>query len=100
MGTAAAAVIAVVAVALAIVFLQGWGSVPVDRLGLHYTGGPIEGQKFVKIIEPGSGQQFLGLQDKLVLLPVTQRDYIAGTSENVDPDGADVNVNAGQSPGG
>ena len=77
-------VVAVVAVVLGIAFLQGWGSVPVDRLGLHYTGGPIEGQKFVKIIEPGSGQQFLGLQDKLVLLPVTQRDYIAGSSENVD----------------
>lgn len=67
-----------------LMFVLGWGSVPVDRLGLHYTGGPIEGQKFVKIVEPGSGQQFLGLQDNLVLLPVTQRDYIAGTSENVD----------------
>jgi regulator of protease activity HflC (stomatin/prohibitin superfamily) len=67
-----------------LMFVLGWGSVPVDRLGLHYTGGPIEGQKFVKIVEPGSGQQFLGLQDDLVLLPVTQRDYIAGSSENVD----------------
>ena len=67
-----------------LMFLFGWGSVPVDRLGLHYTGGPIEGQRFVKIIDPGSGQQFLGLQDDLVLLPVTQRDYIAGASENVD----------------
>lgn len=67
-----------------LLFLLGWGSVPVDRLGLHYTGGPIEGQKFVKIIDPGSGQQFLGLQDQLVLLPATQRDYIAGTSRNVD----------------
>ena len=67
-----------------LMFLLGWGSVPVDRLGLHYTGGPVEGQKFVKIIEPGSGQQFLGLQDNLVLLPVTQRDYITGTSGDVD----------------
>ncbi|MGI8793524.1 MAG: SPFH domain-containing protein [Acidimicrobiales bacterium] len=67
-----------------ILFAMGWGSVPVDRLGLHYTGGPIEGQKFVKIVDPGSGQQFLGLQDQLVLLPVTQRDYIAGASANVD----------------
>ena len=75
---------AVVGVIFVIMFLLGWGSVPVDRIGLHYTGGPIEGQKFVKIVEPGTGQQFLGLQDKLVLLPVTQRDYIAGTSANVD----------------
>jgi regulator of protease activity HflC (stomatin/prohibitin superfamily) len=75
---------ALIGIGFLILFLAGWGSVPVDRIGLHYTGGPIEGQKFVKIVEPGSGQQFLGLQDKLVLLPVTQRDYIAGTSENVD----------------
>jgi hypothetical protein len=73
-----------VAIVFLIVFLAGWGSVPVDRIGLHYTGGPIEGQKFVEIIEPGSGQRFLGLQDKLVLLPVTQRDYVASGSQSAD----------------
>lgn len=67
-----------------IIFLAGWGAVPVDQVGLHYTGGPIEGERFVKVIEPGSGQKFLGLQDKLVKLPVTQRDYIAANSESSD----------------
>jgi hypothetical protein len=65
-------------------FAMGWGSAPVDKVGLHYTGGPIEGQKFVGIVEPGSGQRFLGLLDKLVLLPVTQRDYVASTAGDAD----------------
>lgn len=77
---------AVALVALVIVgsFLAGWKATPVDQLGLHYTGGPFEGQKFVEIIEPGSGNEFLGLQDKLILLPVTQRDYTASGDEGSD----------------
>lgn len=63
-------------VILLVQFLSGWAGTPVDKIGLHYSGGPIEGQKFREVIEPGSGQRFLGLSDKLVLLPITQRDYI------------------------
>lgn len=77
-----AAVIGVVIVVIIfliwlIMFIMGWKSTPVDHVGLHYTGGPIQGQKFKEIIEPGSGARFLGLLDTLVLLPTTQRDYIA-----------------------
>ena len=77
-------VVGFVALLFFVMFLQAWGAVPVDQVGLHYTGGPIEGQKFVKVVEPGSGQKFLGLQDTLVKLPVTQRDYIAANSESAD----------------
>ena len=66
-----------------ILFAMGWGSVPVDEIGLHYGDGPIEGEHFEKIIEPGSGAQFLGISDKLVKLPVTQRDYTACPGDGV-----------------
>jgi hypothetical protein len=69
-------------------FLRGWRSTPVDSIGLHYSGGPIQGQKFKDVIEPGSGKRFLGIQDSLVLLPVTQRDYTA--SDAVGADGGPV----------
>lgn len=65
-------------------FFQGWRSTPVDMIGLHYTGGPFEGQRFVGIVEPGSGNRFLGLQDQLALLPVTQRDYTASDDPGSD----------------
>lgn len=77
-------VVIVVLLVFGIMFLAGWGSVPVDKVGLHYSGGPIEGQKFVKVIEPGTGAQFLGLRDKLVHLPITQRDYVASDDLNAD----------------
>ena len=79
--------IAVAAVAVLVVlglFTSAWGSVPVDQIGLHYSGGPIDGQRFQGVIEPGSGTRFLGLQDTLVLLPVTQRDYTASTADGAD----------------
>lgn len=65
--------------------ISGFQSVPVDKVGLHYTGGPIEGQKFSGIYNPGTGKRFIGLADKMVLLPVTQRDYIV----SLDPDQGD-----------
>lgn len=73
-----------VAVVLSIQFFMGWRATPVDMIGLHYTGGPFEGQRFVGIVEPGSGNRFLGLQDQLALLPVTQRDYTASDDEGAD----------------
>lgn len=65
-------------------FLATWKATPVDSIGLHYSGGPIEGTKFQGIIEPGSGRRFLGLADTLVLLPVTQRDYTASSAPGAD----------------
>jgi hypothetical protein len=61
-----------------------WRATPVDKIGLHYTGGPIEGTKFVSVIEPGTGRRLLGLADELVLLPVTQRDYTASHDDGSD----------------
>ncbi len=72
----AAGVSLVVGFIILVLILGAFGATPVDKIGLHYSGGPIEGIKYQKIVEPGSGTRFLGLQDKLVLLPVTQRDYI------------------------
>lgn len=86
---AAAGVVVGVVVILVVLLVAGllfgaWRATPVDSIGLHYSGGPIEGTKFQGIVEPGSGRQFLGFGDTLVLLPVTQRDYTASTSEGAD----------------
>ena len=69
-------IIAVVAIIVLSMVGTAFGSTPVDKIGLHYSGGPIDGVKFDGIVEPGSGTRFLGFLDELVLLPVTQRDYI------------------------
>jgi hypothetical protein len=74
----------IVAIILVIGFIAGFASVPVDMVGLHYSGGPIEGARFQEVIPPGSGARFLGLSDDLVLLPNTQRDYTASTAEGAD----------------
>jgi hypothetical protein len=84
----------ILGIILLVQFLGGWAGTPVDKIGLHYSGGPIEGQKFQEVIEPGSGQRFLGLADKLVLLPITQRDYIVSLNpEESDRQSSDV-INA------
>jgi hypothetical protein len=79
-GAAAAAVVAVMGVVAFVVwfllFLGGWKSVPVDKVGLHYTGGPLEGQHFVKSVNPGTRTKFYGLLESLYELPATQRNYI------------------------
>lgn len=67
---------AVVAITVLSLVGTAFASTPVDKIGLHYSGGPIDGVKFDGIVEPGSGTRFLGFLDKLVLLPITQRDYI------------------------
>lgn len=77
------AVAIVVLVLIGLVF-GAWRSTPVDKIGLHYSGGPIEGTKFQKVVDPGSGRRFLGFADTLVLLPVTQRDYTASNAEGAD----------------
>lgn len=51
------------AVAGLAVTLVGCGSTTADTVGLHYTGGPIEGERYESLIEPGSGQKFIGFGD-------------------------------------
>ena len=49
---------------------------PRDQIGISYGGGPIEGQHFQRIVNPGSSLFINGFADKLFLYPVTQRNYI------------------------
>lgn len=72
-----------------IVTLSAWGSVPGNKVGLHFNGGPLEGDSFERIIQPGSGAQFLGPRDRLVLLPIDQRSYVTCSADNVDGDTCD-----------
>lgn len=57
-------------------FVQGWKAVPVDKVALHYTGGPIQGERFMSVVAPGSKTRFYGFLDSLYELPATQRNYI------------------------
>ena len=59
-----------------VMFMDGWKSVPVDKLGLHYTGGPWEGEHFQSVVAPGTRSRFYGLLDNVYELPATQRNYI------------------------
>jgi regulator of protease activity HflC (stomatin/prohibitin superfamily) len=49
---------------------------PVDEIGLYYTGGPVQGKHFKRVINPGSGSTFLGFGDDVKWLPAGQRNYI------------------------
>jgi regulator of protease activity HflC (stomatin/prohibitin superfamily) len=51
-------------------------SVPVDKIGLHYTGGLFQGQHFEGVIAPGTNTKYYGEFDRIYLLPSTQRTYI------------------------
>lgn len=57
-------------------FMQGLKAVPVDKVALHYTGGPIQGERFEKVVAPGTSTRFYGLFERLYELPATQRNYI------------------------
>lgn len=63
-------------------FIRGWKSVPPDKLLLHYTGGPIQGQHFKESIDPGTSTQFYGLMENYYFLPTTQRNYIISAAPN------------------
>ncbi len=67
---------AVILVLTSAMFVRGWRSVPVDKVVLHYTGGPFEGEHFEKVVAPGTRTRFYGLLERLYELPSTQRSYI------------------------
>lgn len=96
--TATSSALMVSVVAVGVLFLGGWESVPVDKIALHYTGGPLEGEHFVKVVAPGTRARFYGVLDHLYQLPATQRNYImskdgtqgdAGKAEYVGAPAAD-----------
>ena len=63
-------------------FLGGWKAVPVDKVGLHYTGGPLQGQRFLSTVNPGTKTKFYGLLESVYELPATQRNYIVSKNPN------------------
>jgi hypothetical protein len=55
---------------------------PVDKVGLKYTGGPLQGIHFKKLIKAGTGATFLGWEDSVKWLPAGQRNYIVSKNAN------------------
>lgn len=79
---------AMAATAVAVVLMllnqaeNAFKSTPVDKVGLSYTGGPIAGIHFQRVVAPGSGTFFNGFFGSLRLLPATQRNYIVSKNPN------------------
>lgn len=69
-------IVVVVLLAFTPILRTAFVKTPRDRIGLSYGGGPIEGNHFQRIIEPGSSLQFNGIFDQLYLYPSDQRSYI------------------------
>jgi regulator of protease activity HflC (stomatin/prohibitin superfamily) len=61
-----------------------WASTGVKEIGLHYSGGPIEGQSFDNVIAPGQPIRPIGIADSVYKLPSNQRTYITGDSSGAD----------------
>ncbi len=77
-------IVAVIALlTFGIMFIMGWKSVPPDKVMLHYTGGPIQGQHFKEVVQPGTHTKFYGLLDNYYYLPSTQRTYTFSRDANV-----------------
>lgn len=69
-------IVAVIAIVVGLFTLfTGFGSTSADTVGLHYNSGPFEGESFEKVIQPGSGQTFVGPLDKVIRVPANQREY-------------------------
>jgi hypothetical protein len=65
-----------VALAVAVLALAGaCASTTADTVGLRYDDGPIEGEHFEGIVQPGSGQQLVGPFNRIIRLPINQREY-------------------------
>ena len=73
-------VVALVVLAFVPTIAQGFVKTPADRVGISYGGGPIEGIKFQKIVQPGSNLFFNGFFDSFYLYPADQQNYIVSKS--------------------
>lgn len=73
-------------IVLLTVALAACGSTTADTIGLHYHGGPIEGESFDGIVEPGSGNTFIGPGDTLIRVPTNKRDYSFCAAVRPSPD--------------
>jgi hypothetical protein len=74
--------VALVAV-ITIISTTTFAAVPNDKIGVHYSGGPIEGQRFVELVPPGTGARYYGQLEHLYLLPATQRNYIVSRDPSI-----------------
>jgi regulator of protease activity HflC (stomatin/prohibitin superfamily) len=80
----------IVALILVSTLLGSVRKTPRDQIGISYGDGPIEGQHFQRIVQPGSNLFVNGFADKLYLYPVTQRNYIISRrSDEGDVQGED-----------
>jgi len=88
--------IRLVGAALAAVTVMMFGSActqtaEVQNIGLYYGHGPLEGNHFERVINPGSGAQIQGFFDTIAWLPVNQRNYIVSkNADEGDRAGSDV----------
>jgi len=67
---------------LVVTMLGSVKKTPRDQIGISYGGGPIEGQHFQRVVNPGSNLFVNGFADKLYLYPVTQRNYIVSRRDD------------------
>jgi regulator of protease activity HflC (stomatin/prohibitin superfamily) len=82
--------VAVLLLALLGTLVGSMRKTPRDKIGISYGGGPIEGQHFQNIRQPGSNLFVNGFADKLYLYPVTQRNYIISSrTDEGDVQGTD-----------
>jgi regulator of protease activity HflC (stomatin/prohibitin superfamily) len=77
------AVVIVAALMITLVSVT-WASTGVKEIGLHYSGGPIEGRSFDNVIAPGQPIRPIGIADSVYKLPSNQRTYITGDSSGAD----------------
>lgn len=77
-----------------VIGLFSWDSTKVNEIGLHYNGGPLEGQSFNKVVPPGTPGRFYGPFDKVIKLPANQRTFIISESDEGDVKGEITAANA------
>lgn len=73
---------AVVLLALVPVIGSSVAKTPTERVGISYGGGPFEGARFQRIVQPGHALFFNGFFDNLFLYPADQRNYIISKQTN------------------
>jgi regulator of protease activity HflC (stomatin/prohibitin superfamily) len=78
-------------VCLLALVLGACAEVGATDVGLKYGQGPIEGEHFEEIVEPGSGQKWVW-NDEIKTLPITQREYTfcAAVRQDAGANGCDA----------
>lgn len=69
-------VVALVVLAVVPTVASGLKKTPRNKVGISYGGGPFEGSRFQRVVQPGSSLFFNGFFDPLYLYPSDQQNYI------------------------